>query len=74
MDGRPENWQEIQHETIQRRKRIKELAELADSKPEYRLAVVDFSESSFVMADGVPRYRVVKMEGQPIDKHGATVP
>ena len=53
---------------------IMDLAELADSKPEYRLAVVDFSESSFVMADGVPRYRVVKMEGQPIDKHGATVP
>jgi len=71
MDGRPENWEELQHETIQRRKRVKELVKLADSAPNLRLAVVDSkdmpSNDPMLHADTRVWYaekyrRVVKME------------
>ena len=38
------------------------LAELAESNPTYRLAVVEFTAESFAMADGHARYNVVKVE------------
>ena len=60
-DGKPENWQEIQHETINRRKRIKELVKLADSNPNYRLVVADVGPQLKVMGY-MDYYRVVEME------------
>ena len=63
--------------------RLLDLAELADDPehPEYRLAVVD--SEAYTSTRGFDGdfnfvrhyfYQVVKMEGQPIDKHGATGP
>ena len=40
-----------------------QFAELAESKPEYRLAVIDFSKDGVVFADDRVWYCVVKMEG-----------